>query len=89
VLHAIDACRRAGAVRVDVAATHASFGPAAQRIFDSGKPDTVVVTDSVALGGRFAAYLNQSLIVLSTAPVFAEAIRRLELGGSASQLDGL
>ncbi len=89
VLHAIDACRRAGAVRVDVAATHASFGPGAQRIFDSGKPDTVVVTDSVALGERFAGYLKGSLVVLTVAPIFAEAIRRLESGGSVSQLGGL
>ena len=89
VLHAIDACRRAGAVRVDVAATHASFGPAAHRIFDSGKPDTVVVTDSVALGERFAGYLKGSLIVLTMAPIFAEAIRRLESGGSVSELGGL
>ncbi len=89
VLHAIDACRGAGAVRVDVAATHASFGPAAQRIFDSGKPDSVVVTDSVALGERFAGYLNRPLVVLAAAPVFAETIRRLESGGSVSELDGL
>jgi ribose-phosphate pyrophosphokinase len=89
VLHAIDACRRAGAVRVDVAATHASFAPAAQRIFDSGKPDAVVVTDSVALGERFTGYLKESLIVLAVAPIFAEAIRRLAFGGSVSELDGL
>ena len=62
---------------------------AAHRIFDSGKPDTVVVTDSVALGERFAGYLKGSLIVLTMAPIFAEAIRRLESGGSVSQLGGL
>ena len=89
VLHAIDACRRAGAARIDVAAAHASFAPAALRIFESGKPDSMVVTDSVALSGGFLAYLNQSLTALSIAPVFAEAIRRLEQGGSMSELAGL
>ena len=89
ILHAIDACRRAGAARIDVAATHASFAPAALRIFESGKPDSMVVTDSVALSGGFLAHLNQSLTALSIAPVFAEAIRRLEQGGSMSELAGL
>ncbi len=89
VLHAIDACRRAGAARIEVAATHASFAPAALRIFESGKLDSVIVTDSVPLSGGFLAYLNKSLTVLSIAPVFAEAIRRLEQGGSMSELAGL
>ena len=89
VVHAIDACRRAGAIRVDVAATHASFAPAARRVFDSGKPDSVVVTDSVPLSDGFSAYVKKSLSVLTIAPAFAEAIRRLELGGSLSELGGL
>ena len=47
VLRAIGACRRAGAVRVELAATHASFAAEAHRLFDPGSPDKVVVTDSV------------------------------------------
>jgi len=89
VLHAIDACRRAGAARIDVAATHASFAPEAMRIFESAKPDSMVVTDSVPLNRGFAAYLDKSLWTLSIAPLFAEAIRRLEMGGSISELAGL
>ncbi len=89
VVRAINACRRAGATRVDVAATHASFAAAAHQVFTQGKPDSVVVTDSVALDPGFSTYLNESLTVLTVAPVFAEAIRRLELGGSAPELSGL
>jgi ribose-phosphate pyrophosphokinase len=89
VLHAIDVCRRAGAARIEVAATHASFSSAALRVFELGKPDSVVVTDSVPLSGGFLAYLNKSLTALSIAPTFAEAIRRLEQGGSMSELEGL
>jgi ribose-phosphate pyrophosphokinase len=89
VLHAIDACRRAGAARIEVAATHASFAPAALRIFESGKPDSMVVTDSVPLSDGFLTYLNKSLTALSIAPILAEAIRRLEQGGSMSELAGL
>ncbi|MGO9935915.1 MAG: ribose-phosphate diphosphokinase [Steroidobacteraceae bacterium] len=85
ILRAVAACRRAGASRVDVAAAHASFAPEAQRLFDSDKsdpekPDSVVVTDSVPLNEEFSLQLNRSLTVLSIAPAFAEAIRRLEQG---------
>jgi ribose-phosphate pyrophosphokinase len=89
VVRAIDACRRAGAIRVAVAATHASFAAAAHQVFTHGRPDSVVVTDSIPLDSSFSAYLNDSLTVLTIAPTFAEAIRRLELGGSLSELSGL
>ena len=90
LLRATDACRRAGATRVDVAATHATFTPQAHRLFDPRGPDSVVVTDSVTLHGSYSPYLDRSLKVLEIAPLFAEAIRRLELhSGSLSQLGGL
>ncbi len=82
VMRAVDAFRRSGAVRVDVAATHASFAAEACRIFDSGKPDSVIVTDSVSLDDGFSTHLGGPLTVLSAAPIFAEAIRRLEPGYS-------
>ncbi len=82
VLRAVDACRRRGAIRIDVAATHASFAAEAHRVFESNQPDSVVVTDSVSLSADFAAHLSGSLTVLEVAPVFAEAIRRLESGDS-------
>jgi ribose-phosphate pyrophosphokinase len=72
VLRAIDTCRRAGAVRIDVAATHASFSPEAQRLFESNGPESVVVTDSVALDPSFARH--NGLTVLSAAALFADAI---------------
>jgi ribose-phosphate pyrophosphokinase len=92
VLRAVGACRRAGATRVDIAATHASFAAEAQRLFDKSnpdKPDSVIATDSVPLGEGFSAYLNRSLHIVSIAPAFAEAIRRLEQGGSLSGLKDL
>jgi ribose-phosphate pyrophosphokinase len=82
VMRAVEACRRSGAVRVEVAATHASFSAAAIRLFGADKPDSIVVTDSVELGEPFSAHLTEGLTVLSVAPCFAEAIRRLEQGCS-------
>ena len=78
VLRAIDACRRAGAVRIDIAATHAAFSGEAQRLFESDGPDLVVVTDSVTLDPSFARHTGTSLTVLNTAALFADAIRALE-----------
>jgi ribose-phosphate pyrophosphokinase len=78
VLHAMHACRRAGAARIDVAATHASFSADAQRLFESDGPDSVVVTDSVALDSRFARHTSDSLTVLDGAALFADAIRALQ-----------
>lgn len=87
-VRAIGACRRAGAARVEFAATHASFAAEARCLFDQDPPDTVLVTDSVDLGEDFQPYLQGRLEVLSIAPLLAEAIRRLECGGSLSQLGG-
>ena len=78
VLRAMNACRRAGAARVEVAATHASFSAEAQRLFESDGPDSVVVTDSVTLGSGFACHTGNSLTVLDGAALFAHAIRALE-----------
>lgn len=89
ILRAVDACRKAGAARVEVAATHACFTHEAHRLFESSGPDAVIVTDSVALGEPFLPYLDGTLRVLSIAPLFAEAIRRGERGGSLSDLGGL
>lgn len=89
VLRAVEACRRAGAARVDVAATHASFAAEARRLFDTNGPDSVVVTDSVSLGESFSAHLNGSLTVLEVAPLFAEGIRGLEQDEPPSELGGL
>jgi ribose-phosphate pyrophosphokinase len=82
VMRAVDACRRAGAARVEVAATHASFAAEARRLFEAGQPDAVVVTDSVALREDFSGFLSHGLTVLAVAPSFAAAIRRLESGCS-------
>jgi len=85
----VAACRAAGARRVDVAVSHCPFSSEAHQLFGSSGPDSVLVTDSVPLDPTFSGYLNGSLRMVSVAPLFAEAIRRLELGGSLSELAGL
>jgi ribose-phosphate pyrophosphokinase len=89
VRRAAAACRAAGARRVHVAATHGVFDSQAHRLFESDGPDSILVTDSVPLDQSFSGYRSGSLRVVSVAPLFAEAIRRLELGGSLEELAGL
>lgn len=89
ILRAVAAGRAAGAKRIDVAVTHGVFDLQAHRLFESSGPDSILVTDSVPLEQSFSSYLSRSLKIVSVAPLFAEAIRRLELGGSLSELAGL
>jgi ribose-phosphate pyrophosphokinase len=77
ILRAAQAARRAGAQRVDVIATHAAFLPAATQLFDEGGPDTVMVSDSIALPGAFERMLGTRLKVCSIAPLFARTIDEL------------
>lgn len=88
VVRAVHACRRAGAKTVHVAATHAVFSEAARQLFESGIADSVIVTDSVPLHPAFHVYRTRGLTVLGTASLFAEAIHRMETGGSLSELRG-
>lgn len=87
IRRAVIACRAAGATWIDVAVTHGVFAADAHQLFEAQGPDSVLITDSVPLGAGFSSY--RSLKILSVAPLFAEAIRRLELGGSLAELGGL
>jgi ribose-phosphate pyrophosphokinase len=87
VRRALDACRRAGAARVDVAATHAAFTSEAARLLEAGGPDRLIVTDSVDVPAPFAE--SPATTVLGVAGLFAEAIRRLHAGEPVSDLGGL
>ncbi len=89
IRRAVAAARAAGAKRIDVAVTHGVFTAPAHQLFEPGGPDSLLVTDSVPLDAHFLAYASRSLRVISVAPLFAEAIRRLEHGGSLAQLAGL
>jgi ribose-phosphate pyrophosphokinase len=80
IMRATQAARRAGARRVDAVATHAAFQPAAAPLFEADGPDTVMVSDSIALPRAFEPYLSGSLRICSIAPLFAGAIRDLVHG---------
>lgn len=71
------AARRAGAHRVHVAAPHAAFLPAASQLFQPDGPETVMVSDSIALRAAFTPFLQGALQICSVAPLIAQTISGL------------
>lgn len=58
ILRAVDACRRVGARRVDVAVPHGAFGPEAYRLFAENGPDSVLIPDLITVDTRFSPYFE-------------------------------
>lgn len=86
IVKAAEALKRAGALSVVVAATHAVFSEPAPTILQSEFIDSVVVTDTLPVpeSKRF-----ESLTVLSIAPLLARAIHEVFDDGSVtSMFDG-
>lgn len=88
VARAATACRRNGAVRVFVMATHGVFASGAAETLSAAPIDRLVVTDSAPLTPRSEAALalGDRLSVVPVAPLFAEAVARRHRGGSITQL---
>jgi len=83
---AVAACRSRGARTVYAAATHGIFvGEAARMVADSGL-ERLVITDTIPPFRLDAALVRGKVTVLDTAPLFAEAIRRIHTGGSIVEL---
>ena len=84
--NAAAACRANGATKVYAAATHGVFVGDAQRLFAGAELDQIVVTDTIPPVRLEPDVDRNKLVVLSAAPLFAEAIRRLHEGGSLVEL---
>lgn len=83
---AASACKALGATRVLAAATHGVFAGEAASVLADPALDQVVVTDSIPCLRLPRELLQRKVRVLETAPLFAEAIRRLHIGGSLVEL---
>jgi ribose-phosphate pyrophosphokinase len=87
ILRAARACRERGATRVFAAASHGIFaGGEAARLVTDASLDGLVVTDSIPPFRLDPGLASGKLTVLETAPLFAEAIRRIHEGGSIVEL---
>jgi len=80
------ACRESGATQVYAAATHGVFVGDAQRLFSGAELDQIVVTDTIPPFRLDPEPASRKLTVLSAAPLFAEAIRRIHTGSSLVEL---
>jgi len=86
LLHAAAACREHGATKVHAAATHGVFVGSANDLLAGTILDSVVVTDTIPPFRLDPELARNKLVVLSAAPLFAEAIRRIHSGGSLVEL---
>ncbi|MEJ2107091.1 MAG: ribose-phosphate pyrophosphokinase [Acidiferrobacteraceae bacterium] len=86
IAHAARACREAGATRVYACASHGLFvGKANEHLADEALYQ-IIVTDSVPPFRLDPVLAQQRLVVLPSAKLFAEAIRRMHEGGSLVEL---
>ncbi len=88
LLHAANTCRESGASRVYAAATHGVFVGNANKLLSGAVLDGVVVTDTIPPFRLDPELARNRLTVVSAAPLFAEAIRRIHSGGSLVELQG-
>ena len=88
IRRAARACVAAGASQVQVAATHGLFLPGAAEMVDDSAIARVVVTNTVPPFRLAPELVRRKLQVVDTAPLLAEAIRRIHEGGSLVELLG-
>lgn len=86
IARSVAACRGQGATAVYAAASHGLFNGAAPQVLADPALTGIVVTDTVPPFRLPPGPVRAKLQVLPTAPLFAEAIRRLHAGGSLSEL---
>jgi ribose-phosphate pyrophosphokinase len=84
--HAAQACKAAGAIRIYTAAAHGLFVGDTSALLGATEIESIAVTDSVPPFRLAPAVAARRLTVLSVAPLFAEAIRRLHTDGSLAEL---
>jgi len=75
-----------GARRIYAAASHGLFAQKAGEVLGASAIERLVVTDTVPPFRLAAGAARDKLVVVGTAPLFAEAIRRMHSGGSIREL---
>ena len=80
------ACSRLGALGVYAVATHGAFSAKANDAFQEKALTGIVVTNTVRPNKLNEPLTKEKLVVLDVAPLFGEAIRRLNTSGSLVSL---
>lgn len=83
---AADVCIAAGATGVIAAATHGVFSSAAEKNLSSTNLDQIVITNTVTPWRLSETLIQNKLVVLDAAPIFADTIKRVHQGASIVEL---
>jgi ribose-phosphate pyrophosphokinase len=83
---AAQACRRAGASSVVAVAAHGAFVPEASGVLSSAPLDRIAILDHIPPTPLDETLVRAKLLLLESAPLFAEAIGRLHEGSSLDDL---
>jgi ribose-phosphate pyrophosphokinase len=86
LVRAAQACRARGATAVYGAASHGVFGSKSSQILSDPALDQIVVTNTIPPFRLDSDLVRRKLTVLDVAPLFAEAIRRVQTGESILEL---
>jgi ribose-phosphate pyrophosphokinase len=85
IARAVEACAAAGAEQIYAAATHGVFTGDAGEKLSIDALTGLVVTDTIPATG-LAGAAAERLVILESAPLFAEAVKRLHCDGSIVDL---
>ncbi|HYR87759.1 MAG TPA: ribose-phosphate pyrophosphokinase [Terriglobia bacterium] len=86
ILRAAEACRKNGATTVYAAASHGLFSSKANETLSNSALEKVVVTSTVPPLRLDSNLVQEKLVVLDAASLFAEAIKRMHSGESIVDL---
>ncbi|MDI5935227.1 ribose-phosphate diphosphokinase [Halomonas kalidii] len=86
LLRAAEACLEQGAQKVYGLAAHGLFVGDAGRAISDSRLTKVIVTDTIPPHRLDPTVVSEHLEIVSAAPLFAEAIRRIHEGGSLTEL---
>jgi ribose-phosphate pyrophosphokinase len=79
-----EALRKEGALRIFAACTHGVLSGQAVEIIEKSNLEKLIITDTIPQNKKLKS--SQKITVLSVAPLFGEAIRRINKGYSVSSL---
>ena len=86
IARTVNACHERGASAIYAAATHGLFAGGADEKLSEAQLQQLLITDTVPSFGVHSDNLRAKLEILNTAPLFAEAIKRIHCGGSIEDL---
>lgn len=88
IARTVKACKRRGAARILAAASHGLFAVDADKNLAQPELERLVTTDTIPSFRLRSQAVRAKLEVLSVAPLFGEAIKRIHSGGSIVELLG-